>query len=77
MLIASCAPSVKPSLAALPGTCAITLRSNPGSIPERSRIFSTTPTLTGADIDLSRDAGSTESKPALTDPNNAATPGSS
>ena len=75
--IASCPPSVSPSLATLPGACATTLRSKLGSIPDRSRILSTTPTRTGCDMERRIDAGRTESSAAFTLPNRAETPGSS
>ena len=76
ILIASCAPSVKPSPGTPLITPAVTDLASPASIPERSSIFSTMPWRAGPVMLRNNCAGSTESRPALTvDASNAA-PGS-
>ena len=76
-LMPSCIPSVTPSPTVSLMTLEVMERSNPLSMPERSRIFSTIPTLRGPVMFLIRLAGRKLSSAAEAVPNNAAAAGAS
>ena len=75
MLIASWAPSVKPSVPTPLNIPAVVLRKTPLSIPERSRSFSTTPIRVGPVNWRANVAGNIESRAADTEPKRSAVPG--
>ena len=75
-LIASCAPSVKPSSAIDSGIAAVILRSKLGSMPDFSNTFSTKPILAGLVNLFMIAAGNAESNAELTELNNKAALGS-